>query len=222
MGLSPGELREYPGNLPCFELFALLSSATLVPATAVHAPMSAKNPLLFEIYLIRFPCCGISTSRASIEVIHLHTQEETLVINDLPPPDRIEVGQRASHSRTISEEDVAQFARSTGDMNPFHVNEQYAKHTRFGRRIAHGMLVTGLISAVMGMKLPGPGTIYLHQELDFRHPVYIGDTVTAVVEVLEVRKDQPIVMLSTRCYNQDNILVVEGKAVVMVDRMPTS
>ena len=141
--------------------------------------------------------------------------------NDIASPARIEVGQTASYSKTITEEDVELFARSTGDMNPYHVDEDYAKHTRFGRRIAHGMLVAGVISAVMGTKLPGPGTIYLRQELDFRHPVYIRDTVTAVVEVLEVRKDKPIVMLSTKCYNQDNVLVVEGKAVVMVDRTRT-
>ncbi len=84
------------------------------------------------------------------------------------------------------------------------------------------MLVTGLISAVMGMKLPGPGTIYLRQELDFRRPVYIGDTITAVAEVLEVREDKPIVTLSTNCYNQHDEIVVEGKAVVLVDRTPAN
>ena len=142
--------------------------------------------------------------------------------DDIASPARIEVGQTASYSKTITEEDVQSFAHSTGDMNPFHVDEQYAKHTRFGRRIAHGMLVSGIISAALGTKLPGPGAIYLRQELDFRHPVYIQDTVTAVVEVLEVREDKPIVVLSTKCYNQDDVLVVEGKAVVMVERMPAA
>ena len=116
---------------------------------------------------------------------------------NLQPRTRIEVGETAAFTKTISETDVILFAGSTGDMNPFHINEEYARQMRFGRRIAHGMLVTGLISAVMGMKLPGPGTIYLHQELDFRNPVYIGDTITAVATVLHVREDKPVVTLST-------------------------
>lgn len=130
------------------------------------------------------------------------------------------VGQRASFAKTITESDLDLFARCTGDMNPLHTDEEFARQCRFGRRIAHGMLVSGLISAAIGMKLPGSGTIYLRQELDFRHPVYIGDTITAVVEVLQVREDKPIVTLSTNCCNQDNVLVVEGKAVVLVDRRP--
>ncbi len=128
----------------------------------------------------------------------------------------LEVGQSASFSKTITETDVVMYAGLTGDLNPFHVDAAFASTARFGKRIAHGMLVAGLISTVLGTKLPGPGTIYLHQELDFRHPVYLGDTVTAVVEVLEVRKDKPIVTLSTRCFNQDGTLVVEGKAVVLL------
>lgn len=141
---------------------------------------------------------------------------------NLQPRTRIEVGETASFTKTITETDVILFAGSTGDMNPFHINEEYARQTRFGRRIAHGMLVTGLISAVMGMKLPGPGTIYLRQELDFRQPVYIGDTITAVAEVLHVREDKPIVTLSTNCYNQRDEIVVEGRAVVLLDHSPAS
>lgn len=144
------------------------------------------------------------------------------VIPNMQPRARIEVGETASFTKTITETDVILFAGSTGDMNPFHINEEYARQTRFGKRIAHGMLVTGLISAVMGMKLPGPGTIYLRQELDFRRPVYIGDTITAVAEVLEVREDKLIVTLSTNCYNQHDEIVVEGKAVVLVDRTPAN
>jgi len=137
-------------------------------------------------------------------------------------PRTIDVGAKASFTKTITETDVILFAGSTGDMNPFHINEEYARQARFGKRIAHGMLVTGLISAVMGMKLPGPGTIYLRQELDFRLPVFIGDTITAVAEVLQVRQDKPVVTLSTNCYNQDGVVVVEGKAIVLVDRSPAN
>ncbi len=142
------------------------------------------------------------------------------MVTETQPQAKVEVGQKASFTKTITETDVVLFAGSTGDMNPFHIDEEFAKKARFGTRIVHGMLVTGLISAVMGIKLPGPGTIYLHQELDFRHPVYIGDTITAVVEVLHVREDKPIVTLSTNCYNQNEVLVVEGKAIVLVDRVP--
>jgi 3-hydroxybutyryl-CoA dehydratase len=142
------------------------------------------------------------------------------LVTDTHLPRKIEVGDKASFTKTITETDVILFAGSTGDMNPFHINEEYARQTRFGKRIAHGMLVTGLISAVMGMKLPGPGTIYLRQELDFRQPVYIGDTITAVAEVVQVREDKPVVTLSTNCYNQNDEIVVEGKAVVLVDRTP--
>ncbi len=139
---------------------------------------------------------------------------------NLQPRNKFEVGETASFTKTITETDVILFAGCTGDMNPFHINEEYARQMRFGRRIAHGMLVTGLISTVMGMKLPGPGTIYLHQELDFRGPVYFGDTITAVATVLHVREDRPVVTLSTNCFNQEGVLVLEGKAVVLVDQRP--
>ena len=139
---------------------------------------------------------------------------------NLQPRTKIEVGETASFTKTITETDVILFAGCTGDMNPFHINEEYASQMRFGRRIAHGMLVTGLISTVMGMKLPGPGTIYLHQELDFRSPVFIGDTITAVATVLHVREDKLVVTLSTNCFNQEGVLVLEGKAVVLVDQRP--
>ena len=137
-----------------------------------------------------------------------------------PKPSPIEVGAKASFTRTITETDVVLFAGITGDMNPFHLNEEYARRARFGGRIAHGMLVSGLISAAIGMKLPGPGSVYLRQELDFRHPVHIGDTITATVEVLRVQSGKPIVTLSTACVNQDGVMVVEGKALVLLDRTP--
>lgn len=128
------------------------------------------------------------------------------------------VGQKASYSKTFTEADIHAFAEASGDKNPIHLDENYAKNTRFGKQIAHGMLVAGLISAVLGMQLPGPGTIYLNQELNFKHPVYVGDTITAVVEVSKIREGKPIVTLSTNCYNQQEILVIEGKAIVMVPR----
>lgn len=138
--------------------------------------------------------------------------------NGTEEPRRIEVGQEATFAKTLTETDLIAFAGCTGDTNPLHLDEEFARRSRFGRRIAHGMLVSGLISAAIGTKLPGPGTIYLRQELEFRHPVYIGDTITAVVEVVRVRGDKPIVTLSTSCYNQNEVIVLEGKAVVLVDQ----
>ena len=127
----------------------------------------------------------------------------------------LKVGQSDSFSKTITETDVYLFAGITGDLNPAHVDEEYAQNTRFGKRIAHGMLSAGLISNVLGTKLPGPGTIYLSQQVDFKAPVYFGDTVTAVVEVEELIPEKNRAILHTYCRNQEGVIVVEGKATVM-------
>lgn len=126
------------------------------------------------------------------------------------------VGQSASFSKTITESDVYTFAGVTGDLNPAHVNEAYAKTTRFGGRIAHGMLSAGLISAVIGMQLPGPGTIYMKQSLSFRAPIRIGDTVTATVRVASFDPESRRAVLTTTCESQDGIQLVSGEALVLV------
>ena len=125
------------------------------------------------------------------------------------------IGDQASTANTISESDVYLFAGITGDHNPAHVNEVYASQTRFGRRIAHGILSAGLISAVLAMKLPGPGTIYLGQELKFVRPVYFGDTITATCTVSELLPEKNIARLETVCTNQDGSVVIKGTATVM-------
>lgn len=124
-------------------------------------------------------------------------------------------GQSAQVSKTISETDVYLFAGITGDLNPAHINQRYAEETRFGGRIAHGMLSAGLISAVIGMQLPGPGTIYVKQDLKFLSPVRIGDTVTATVTVKELNQDRNRAVLETICENQDGTKLIEGQALVM-------
>ncbi|MGM0574507.1 MAG: MaoC family dehydratase [Myxococcota bacterium] len=126
----------------------------------------------------------------------------------------LEIGQSASFTKTITEADVVLFAGITGDMNPVHVDETYASGTPFGGRIAHGMLGAGLISTVLGTRLPGPGSLYLGQTLQFKAPTRIGDTVTATVTVKKVREDKPIYTLETVCTNQDDEVLVEGEAVV--------
>lgn len=127
----------------------------------------------------------------------------------------LKIGDQASTAKTISESDVYLFAGITGDHNPAHVNEVYASQTRFGRRIAHGILSAGLISAVLAMKLPGPGTIYLGQELKFVRPVYFGDTITATCTVSELLPEKNIARLETVCTNQDGAVVIKGTATVM-------
>lgn len=129
------------------------------------------------------------------------------------------LGEMASLTRTITESDVQQFAELVGDYNPVHVDDTFAKKTRFGRRIAHGMWGVSLISAVLGTRLPGPGTIYLSQTIQFLAPVYSGDPVTAQVTVLKVREDKPIVTLELLCQNQDGEVVLKGEAVVLVERV---
>jgi 3-hydroxybutyryl-CoA dehydratase len=128
------------------------------------------------------------------------------------------VGEQASLVKTVSETDVATYAKLIGDFNPLHVDDEYARKSRFGRRIAHGMLTGGLISAVLGNKLPGTGGIYLSQQIEFLAPVYLGDTITTTVEVAAWLPDKRILTLKTDCYNQDELQVVTGKAVLLVDR----
>ncbi len=129
--------------------------------------------------------------------------------------DDLRVGDVAEFSKTITEADVVLFAGVTGDLNPAHVDQVWAEGTMFKGRIAHGMLSAGLISAVLGMQLPGPGTIYLSQELRFLAPVRIGDTVTARVEVEELIHGKNRVRLRTSCRNQEGTQVVDGVAWVM-------
>lgn len=127
------------------------------------------------------------------------------------------VGQSATMSRTISEADIARYAELTGDFNPVHLDAAWAAESRFKGRIAHGMLTAGLISAVVGMKLPGPGAVYMSQSLKFVGPVRIGDTITARAEVLELVPERRRVRLATICTNQQGDVVLEGEALLKVD-----
>ena len=127
----------------------------------------------------------------------------------------IKVGDKASMSKTVTEFDVYTFAGVTGDFNPVHIDAEFAKTTMFKERIAHGMLTAGFISAVLGTALPGKNTIYMGQELQFKAPVKIGDTVTATVEVLEKIEGKNRLVLRTSVTNQAGVLVTDGKATVM-------
>lgn len=126
----------------------------------------------------------------------------------------LHVGQSASFTKTISESDVYLFAGITGDLNALHVDETYARKTRFGRRIVHGMLVASLISSVQAMELPGPGNIYVGQTLRFLAPVFLGDTITATVEVIEVDPARNRARLQATCRNDEHVVVVSGESEV--------
>ena len=128
--------------------------------------------------------------------------------------DQIKVGDIAEFAKTVTETDVYLYAGITGDFNPAHVNEAYAKNTFFKTRIAHGMLTAGFISAILANQLPGSGTIYLKQELSFLAPVRMGDTITGRVEVLELIAERNRVRLKTSCTNQDGVMVLDGEALV--------
>jgi 3-hydroxybutyryl-CoA dehydratase len=134
----------------------------------------------------------------------------------MPGLGELRVGDAAEMAKTVTEADVMLFAGVTGDFNPVHVDAVAAERSMFGGPIAHGMLSAGFISAVIAMRLPGPGSIYLSQSMRFTRPVRIGDTVTARVEVLEVVAAKRRVRLGTTCRNQRGETVVEGEALVMV------
>jgi len=128
---------------------------------------------------------------------------------------KFSVGDTAEITKTIEQSDIDAFARVTRDHNPVHVDEEFAKTTRFGKRIAHGMLTASLISAVLANKLPGEGSVYLGQTLQFVAPVFPGDEITARVTVKEVREDKPVVKLETICVNQREEVVIRGEATVL-------
>ncbi|MEM0287977.1 MAG: MaoC family dehydratase [Nitrososphaerota archaeon] len=127
-------------------------------------------------------------------------------------------GQSASIKKRFSEEDVKSFAQISGDTNPLHLDELFAKKTRFGKRIVHGLLVASLISSVLGTKLPGQGTIYLRQELKFLAPVYFDEEITATVEVSAFEPSRGRMILRTKCINESGKIVIDGVAEVLVPK----
>jgi 3-hydroxybutyryl-CoA dehydratase len=127
----------------------------------------------------------------------------------------LHIGQTATLSKTITEADILMYAAVSLDTNPIHLDEEAARHSRFGGRIAHGMLSAGLISALLGTRLPGPGTIYMRQSLTFRAPVKIGHTVKAIVEITDLNQPKKRATLRTTCMVKEDV-VIDGEAVVLV------
>jgi len=134
--------------------------------------------------------------------------------------ENLTIGDTAQFSKTVSETDIYLFAGITGDLNPAHIDEEYAKNTFFKTRIAHGILVAGFISTILGNKLPGPGTVYMNQELKFLAPVHIGDTIIAHAEVIEITPEKNRVKLKTFCVNQEGATVLDGVAMVSPPKPP--
>jgi 3-hydroxybutyryl-CoA dehydratase len=129
----------------------------------------------------------------------------------------LKVGDSASLTREITDADIRAFAELSGDFNPVHLDDEFARTTRFGLRIAHGMLGASLISTALGTKLPGQGAIYLSQTLQFLAPIFPGDTVTAKVTVIKIKEGKPILTLETVCENQLGETLIRGEAVVLVE-----
>ena len=130
------------------------------------------------------------------------------------------VGDKAGHTKTVTEAEVALFAEMSGDFNPLHMDEEFARNTQFGKRVVHGCFSSALISAVIGMKLPGPGALYVSQASNFRKPVFLNDTLTATAEVTEkfTKKEGTLkfLKLSTIVTNQNGVVVTDGEALVII------
>lgn len=143
------------------------------------------------------------------------TEKEISILDELG----IGIGTKTTHTKSISEEDIALFATISGDFNPVHMDEEYAKKTFFKGRIAHGVLLLGLLSAAMA-KLPGL-VIFLGQDIQFLKPVRIGDTITATAEVIKTRPDKGIVTLKNTCTNQNSEVVIDGEAACRLYELPS-
>jgi 3-hydroxybutyryl-CoA dehydratase len=126
----------------------------------------------------------------------------------------LKIGDKASFEKTITEVDISLFAGISGDFNPIHINLEAIKKTKYKGRLAHGLLTASLISAVIGTKLPGIGTLYLKQDLEFLEPVFVGDTIKATVVVTEINIAKNIAILDTFCINQNGVTVIKGIAIV--------
>lgn len=134
--------------------------------------------------------------------------------------EELTIGQKVSSKRTVTEADILMFGAASGDMNPVHFDAEFAASSRFGERIAHGMLTASHVSALIGMRLPGPGSVYISQTLAFKRPVKIGSTVMTQVEITELETKKGLVTLETTC-SVDGKIVLTGSAMAMVSKQDT-
>lgn len=141
----------------------------------------------------------------------------TKIHSSTPDLNNLQIGMQAEYSQQVTDNDIKAFAEVTGDHNPVHLDEDYAAQTQFKQRIAHGILSVGFFSNILGTRLPGPGTIYLSQTVKFKHPVFINDTVRAVVEVTAINLERRRVTLSTNAYVGET-LVLTGEAEMYIPK----
>lgn len=134
--------------------------------------------------------------------------------HELPAIDDFHVGQRAEFRKTFTDEDIEHFVAITGDENPLHVDDEFAARTFFGRRITHGMLTASILSTMVGMLLPGRGAIYRSQTLEFRRPVYVGETVIAIFEITAIDRESSTIEIDSRIVNEKDAVVIDGRCVV--------
>jgi 3-hydroxybutyryl-CoA dehydratase len=134
--------------------------------------------------------------------------------------EELTIGQKANSKRTVTEADILMFGAASGDLNPVHFDAEFAATSRFGERIAHGMLTASHVSALIGMRLPGPGSVYISQSLAFKRPVKIGATVMTEVEITELEPKKGLVTLETTC-SVDGKTVLTGTAIAMVSKQDT-
>lgn len=130
--------------------------------------------------------------------------------------DELTIGQKATFTKKINEQLVDDFAKLSGDLNPLHMNEEYAKNTKFGKRVCHGMLLVSFLSQLVGMYLPGKNSLYFSQSVNFRNPGFIGDQITIIGEIIEKKSTTKIITIKTSIYNQDEKCLVDGVAKVIV------
>ena len=133
-------------------------------------------------------------------------------MSDVMGPLRLRVGQAATRTKTVGDNDLRSYAEITGDYNPLHFDDAFAARTRFGRRVAQGGIAAGLLNALVAMDLPGPGTVFMSQSLTYHRPVYVGDTLTARVEVAALKPDKPVCQLKFQIANQRGEVVLEAEA----------
>jgi acyl dehydratase len=129
------------------------------------------------------------------------------------PPLDLRIGQTATRANTVTREHVDQYAAMTGDRNPLHFDEAYAARTPFGRLVVHGGLTSGILNALVAEDMPGPGTVFISMNLEFLKPVYIGDTITATAEVIELHASKPVCTLAVAITRQDGETVLKGTTV---------
>lgn len=125
---------------------------------------------------------------------------------------QLRVGQTARLTKTVTDADLRLYAEITGDYNPLHFSDEFAARTRFGRRVAQGGIAAGLLNALVAMELPGPGTVFMSQSLTYRRPAYVGDTLTATVEILALKADKPVCHLAFAVTNQNGETVLDAEA----------